>query len=292
MPVSRLKIDYIPGPLLRQRYSSTAVGRLWLEKAPRLAAQYARDHELQLSRSLKSGHAFVLPARSKSGQDMLLKISRNTLTAKLEALALRYWPEWAPHVHHLDGRTGALLLERIRPGSQITDRRLATAADLLRKMQPITLAVPHNKKVPSLAEQVTRGQSLISYELWPGDAVRDAAISSLRQGPRRLLHGNFTPGSILISVEGAVMVSPRPAVGDPCYDAASWALSDQESGSVRHNCQQLAKRAEMDEERIREIAWIVAALELELAPDAYQARLRRWLDVAATDKAVKNLLST
>ena len=61
---------------------------------------------------------------------------------------------------------------------------------------------------------------------------------------------------------------------------------------MRHNCQQLAKRAEMDEERIREIAWIVAALELELAPDAYQARLRRWLDVAATDKAVKNLLST
>lgn len=280
-----------PGPQLRASCSADSGGRRWLSRVPEIAAVYCDDWGLETGRPLPSSSAFVLPARGAQGNDLLLKICRRAEAGRLEALTYQSWPEISPFLYRRDSRRGALLMERIRPGATPSDAgRLSKASRMLSYMA--ANPVPDRSGIPRLSSQVRRRQMGLSEELWPGSAVRQAALSSLGSGPRSLIHGRFVPGGgAVVSREGWVLISPRPALGDPAYDAACWAISDLASGSIAFNCAELCRRAEMDEDRVREVAWIVAALELDFAGDDYQVRLRNFISNAASDPAVKELLS-
>lgn len=279
-----------PGPLLRERFSPSASGRRWLERAPRLAAHYAEIWQLELGRPLKSSSTFCLPCRDLQGNDLLLRIFPSLSAARLEALAFSVWQGGAPHLFRRDTRRGVVLLERVRPGILPGPQgRLPQAAALLEVISRARPASDQLLSLPRLKDQVEQGQSRLELELWPGPELRAQALKRLRVGPRRLLHGRFSPLGVVESREGWVMVSPRPALGDPCYDAACWALTDQHSGSVRHNIEFLATRSSLPEDRIRELAWIIAALEFEIAPDHYRPRLKRFMKAAGSDQLVRDL---
>lgn len=278
-----------PGPLLQQRYTTTPRGRIWLQRVPQLAQEYAELWQVELGRPLRSSSAYLAPARDAAGRALLLRLPRHAQDGRLEALAWSAWPEISPALYRRDGRRGALLIERIRPGSDPPEQgRLPQVARLLRVMQRESISRDRLIGLPRLASQVRERQAGLDSS-WLPDELREAALARLAAGPRRLLHGRFAPGGVVLSREGWVLISPHPALGDPCYDAACWALADQHSGSVRRICAELARRADLDEERLRELAWVVAALELELAGEAYQPRLRRWLQQAGSDPLVRAL---
>lgn len=277
-----------PGPLLRERYQGSASGRRWLERAPRLAAHYGEEWGLQLGRPLRTSSSFLLPARDRSGEDMILKVASTVSEANLEVLCFSAWPDVSPHVFRRDLSRGVFLMERVRPGALPGQKsRLPAAGRMLRLTSRIKPEGRDVLRLPRLVDRMRETRFPLDSDLWPGVEVRHEAVKRMRVGPRRLLHGRFSPLGVVESREGWVLISPRPVLGDPCYDAACWALSDEASGSIRHNCRELARHSGLPEERVREMAWIVAALDLSSASSPYAARLRRFIRAVSDDPLVK-----
>lgn len=278
-----------PSPYLHRVHGSDPRGRAWLTRAPQLADEMSVRWGLDTGRPMPSSSGFVLPAH-REGQQMLLKVFRRPQAARHERSLYAALPDISPFVFASEGRRGVLLMERVIPGFPVGDRdRLRKAGRLLTYMKS-QVNIPSG--LPDLALQVRGKQMGLSGDLWPGAAVRQAALDSLSAGPRRVLHGRFVPeGGVVRSREGWVLVSPRPALGDPAYDAACWAICDQMSGSIADNCALLSRYSGLDEERVREVAWAVVALEKAFAGRDYQARLQQFIEVSSSDPTVRKMLS-
>jgi streptomycin 6-kinase len=82
-----------------------------------------------------------------------------------------------------------------------------------------------------------------------------------------VVHGDLHPGNVLDAgpEHGLVAIDPRPAVGDPDFDAIDWALSGATTPAVV-------------EERVQRLA--------DLVPGLVADRVRRWCEVAAVIMAV------
>lgn len=241
---------------LRRSVGPTAVGAAWLTELPTIRARLAARWDLVVGPPFTDGMAaWTAPARTRSGEDVVLKISMPDIEARCEAAGLRYWDGGGAVrlLEHSPSDWG-LLLERCTPGAALRDfdapaeTRLAAGAAVLAALTGHAAAGPalgdgvdgitgmiaaSDRDADVLEESAGRCRSAgAPLAVDPGVVAR--AVALLRELPRSatrtvVVHGDFNPGNVLRAQArgsaGWLAIDPKPRIGDPAYDP--WPLLSQ-----------------------------------------------------------------
>jgi streptomycin 6-kinase len=176
----------------------------------------------------------VYACTTRDGRPTVLKLCPPDAPAEREAAALRLWNgSGAARLLQHDLRAGALLIERILPGTRlppgIDDAVLSAAAAVLERLHAV--AVPVHHAFPSLDRQFD--SYLLRARSWvePGtigaallDRSREPAMRLCTTANRAVLvHGDYIDKNLLLGPSGYVAIDPMPGVGDPCADVGMFA---------------------------------------------------------------------
>ncbi|HEX6725343.1 MAG TPA: aminoglycoside phosphotransferase family protein [Gaiella sp.] len=159
-----------------------------------------------------------------AGTDAVLKVTpRWDDEADHEADALRLWAGdgAVPLLRH-DRERRALLLGRARPGEDIgalgEDEAIAIAVTVGRRLWQ-----PADAPFRWVGDHVPRW--LDRPEDGPGSRLIPTArrlLADLEMGATTLVHGDFHHHNVLSSAGGYVAIDPKPMLGEPEYDVASF----------------------------------------------------------------------
>ena len=220
----------------------------------------------------------------------MLKLTPDLAIAREEAVALRAWAG-TPHAVTLldaDLDVGALLLERLRPGTKLRD---AVEAPATREMAELLTGLRVdadglNGQLPSLGQRIEFIFQLIERRLTSprvAPVVRPELVTRGHElaralaptGPTALVHGDLHLANILIaepppSPQRLVAIDPRPCLGDPTFDAVDWVLAPAHRTAL----------GQLDQ-RIGEICALVPHLD--------PGRLRSWCQASAVIIVVQHL---
>jgi streptomycin 6-kinase len=249
--------------------------REWCAGLPRLVEQYCSQWDLRLEHARSGSTSRVYfgwqraePARPEQPErEVVLKVTPEPSIAREEATALRAWAA-TPHAVALldaDPDGGALLLERIRPGTKLWDAHVMPPvqemAELLTGLRVATGDL--TCQLPPLSERIEFIFGLIGSRL-AGPRVaplvapdlvtagHELARALVRTGPTALVHGDLHLANILIAYQPGqpdqtrqprrlVAIDPRPGLGDPDFDAVDWVLAP---GATQTPEQQVRQRIE------------------------------------------------
>ncbi|THA23893.1 aminoglycoside phosphotransferase [Streptomyces sp. RKND-216] len=213
----------------------------WCDALPALAGELAARWDLQLLASRGGGTSRVLRCRRRgAGTTVWLKVTPAPAIAREEAEALHRWAG-SPSVVGLlaqDLQAGALLLEDVAPGPPVQRLagRLPEVAALLRALRepspgregPSALR-PLSERVDFLCRLTERRADAAGVPGRFGSAFLERARTRCRElsdsAPVGLVHGDLHPANVLSGPGGRlVAIDPRPAWGDPDFDAVDWVL--------------------------------------------------------------------
>ena len=215
----------------------------------RVAREVAADWELELApRFQLARYSYVAPA----GETAILKVTPpEDEESDEEADALALWAgDGAVRLLRRDPERRALLLERAQPGEDISglaeDEATAIAVRVGRRLwrrasAPFRSVHDHVPRWLAAAEPFAR-------DLYEGLERRDDT----------LVHGDFHHHNILRSERGWLAIDPKPMLGEPEYDVASFLWNPL---PTRLRSEHLESRlaafvtAGLDEERMRK--WTV-----------------------------------
>jgi streptomycin 6-kinase len=207
-------------------------GRAWLASLPEALATMTRRWQLELGPPLPGGLlAAVHLVTRTDGSQAVLKVGGPWSRTRDEIAALRAWKGGpAPAVLLADEDAGAVLLERIEPGSRPSSASANEVAILLPELH-----IAPFDGIPTLAEVVgerlekARREGRQTSKL----AWAFAKLADLERDtpPAVLLHGDFDERNMLVcSRRGLVAIDPVPCAGDPAYDAGYWVHSNRLPG--------------------------------------------------------------
>ncbi len=267
---------------LAGRFGPAVAG--WCAELPGLLDAVAGQWQLRLGQAWPAGGtSVVVPCWSDGGSQLVLKLTPGLRIAADEAAALREWAA-SPHavlLHDADLERGALLLERVQPGTRLADEPgpwpLEDVAPMLSDLrQPAVPAtgsgLPDLRHRVDFVFELTRGR-LRRHPAAAGgvpsgllEDSRIAACALADDGPVGLVHGDLHPGNVLRGGPGREMVAidPRPCLGDPAFDAVDWVLAGGGGeAAVRNRIARLAGYlGEVDPDRVwawcRGLAVVVA----------------------------------
>lgn len=204
-------------------------------------------------------------------------------------------------VRILDGREGALLLERVTPGDSLIamatsghdDDATEVLAEVIDRMSP-----DDHSGVPTVAEW---GRSLERYLTGDQQYVPRAVVEEAHQvygrlcasqRRRRLLHGDLHHGNVLLGSErGWLAIDPKGVVGELEYEIGAALRNPIEHPEVflqpqriHARVQRFADRLRLDADRIRAWAFAQAVLSaVWLIEDGFAVdRDHPWLELALT----------
>jgi streptomycin 6-kinase len=236
------------------------------------AAAAARSFGVELGAPFAlSRYSFVAPA----GGAAVLKVAWEGDDESLhEPEALELWSgEGAVRLLRREGR--ALLLERARPGTDISDldqdAALDVGVELGRKLwrparEPFR---PVDEHVPRWLANDPSPLTPLALELW----------ESLRPGRDWVVHGDFHHHNVLRRGDGFVAIDPKPYLADREYDVYPWLHNPLSYRMTRADAERRIRNfvaAGLDDGRIR--AWcVIRGAYLTDDPDE-QAVLRALLD--------------
>ena len=268
---------------LTRRFGPAVAG--WCEELPALVGTVARRWGLRPGPAFPAGGtSVVLPCQADNGEEMVLKLTPELKIAADEATALDLWSA-SPHVvqlHDADLGRGALLLERVNPGTRLHDEPdrwpLADVAPMLTDLRR-PAGTGDESGLPDLRDRVefvfdlTRMRlarhPAAARQIPPGliDASQISARTLAGDGPVGLVHGDLHPGNVLRggSGRGVVAIDPRPCLGDRAFDAVDWVLASGDSeAAMQQRVDWLARHVDgLDPERAwawsRVLAVVVAA---------------------------------
>jgi len=180
--------------------------------------------EVAIEWGLELGEPFALARYSyvaPAGEDAVLKVTpAEDDESDDEGEALELWDgDCAVRLLRRDGARRALLIERARPADDLSalDDEAATAITVaigLRLWRPA--AEPFRwigDHVPSWLDNAE------GHELVP---LARELYASLEVGRATLLHGDFHHHNVLRSERGFLAIDPKPMLGEPEYDVASF----------------------------------------------------------------------
>ncbi|MDF3301449.1 aminoglycoside phosphotransferase family protein [Streptomyces tropicalis] len=213
----------------------------WCDALPELVGRLAERWDLDVLAAGGGGTSRVFRcARRGTAAAVWLKLTPEPAIAREEAEALRAWTATPAVVGLLESdlSAGALLLEDVQPGVPAgrLARGLPEVAGLLRGLRAASPAPGGPSVLRPLSHRIAFLFDLAGRRLAAAgaddvsvrdllDRARPAALELAEGGPVGLVHGDLHPGNVL-SGPGArlVAIDPRPAWGDPDYDAVDWVL--------------------------------------------------------------------
>jgi streptomycin 6-kinase len=240
----------MPESLLRSAAEGEDYGaarRAWLASLPVTVAGLARRWSLALGRPFQPGGctSWVAPARTMSGQRLVLKVSWHHEAAEElhEADGLTAWDGHGTVrlVDSItDGTTSALLLEACEPGTPLSDalpprEQDVIAAGLLRRLWIKPPPGHPFRPLQSMCD-MWAAEFEASYHAAPPGKQLDpglarAGIGLFRSLPATtsqavLLATDLHPGNILAARRAPwLVIDPKPYVGDPAYDPLQYMLN-------------------------------------------------------------------
>jgi streptomycin 6-kinase len=248
-------------------------GRDWLDALPCVVAGLARRWELRFDARVYGGgtHSLVLAATRADGTPALLKVPVPDDENRLEAAALRaYAGDGAALLYAADPDTGALLMERLEPGTPLMDHpdrgaAIDVACGLLRRLRrPVPAGHPFHP-VPDLVRHwkgVLPARQAGHGDLVPAREMSRilAAVESLLvpAGPELLVNRDAHLLNILAAErEPWLLIDPKPLAGEPAFDGG-WLLIDVlhaevTAANVRRLASRIGDGLGADPDRVR--AW-------------------------------------
>jgi streptomycin 6-kinase len=222
----------IPGNLRRSAAGGSPAGA-WVSGLPSLVADLAQRWSLTVGRPFQPGGtaSWVAPASNPDGDELVLKVGWLHYEALHEAEGLRAWAgNGAVRLHRAErfGQTCALLLERCRPGTMLSQalpplERDEVVAGLLPRLWITPPAGHPFRPLQTMADawaaeyqaaQVVApdpGLARAGLELWLG--LPATATSNV------LLCTDLHPDNVLAAQrEPWLIIDPKPYVGDPAYE--------------------------------------------------------------------------
>lgn len=259
--------------------------RDWCDALPELVSRCCLRWDLELDEALSGGTSRVFLGRQHGARGVVLKLTPDRSVADGEAAGLRAWAA-NPHAVDLldaDAETGALLLEKLEPGTKLSAQLelppLEEIAELLTCLRAATQ--DGTDQLPTLAQRVDFlfaltgrriGHPRLSALVTPDMAVRGHRLAQelATSGDRGLVHGDLHPANVLYAgpTRGLVVIDPRPCLGDRTFDVIDWALAR-------------ATTAAGLDERIQRLCALI--------PDLDGERLRRWCQATAVIIAIQHL---
>jgi streptomycin 6-kinase len=211
----------LPAPSRGVSLADPGLDHPWHDRLPSLVEECAQQWGLELESPFAGGNvSVVLPAG-----DAVLKIQWPHRESEHEAAALALWDgEGAVRLLAHDEGRNALLLERCRPGTYLSDLDPDDGLGVLIGLLP-RLWRPAGAPFRSLAEEAGWWAGYIRRE-WEEagrpfeEELVDAAVSALQelaptQGEQVLLHQDLHPDNVLAAQrEPWLVIDPKPLVGE------------------------------------------------------------------------------
>jgi streptomycin 6-kinase len=277
-------------------------GRAWLAAVPGIVGDLAARWELTLGPPFEGGCvAWVAPAERADGTSVVLKVSFVDEETRHEADALALWDgQGAVRLLDAEPERGAMLLERLRPGTSLFDHpdlgeAVSIACGVLRRLwRPLPADHPF-MPVRDLARRWMRELPVTWERLGrPFErALVDEAVADCAEFAEAeelvLVNRDFHLGNVLAAErEPWLAIDPKPLAGERVFDTGHLlrsSLGDHpDQATVDHLVGQLAAELDVDGDRIRAWAlvrsvedalWGLEAGGTDLARDTACARLLR-----------------
>jgi streptomycin 6-kinase len=253
-------------------------GRLWLEGLPALVEECAGRWGLKVGPPFEPlSYHYAAPAEGPQGERFVLKLGVPTRLLLCETEALQaFGGRGAARLVDSDAALGALLLERLEPGTPLTalceeDDGAATAAAAA-VMRMLRHAAPPRPDLFPTAADWGRGFERCRAHFGGGPGPFPprlfAEAESLYAGllktsaPPALLHGDLHHGNILAAGRGPwLAIDPQGVVAEPAYEVGAL---------LRNPMPQLLRLPDPVRTTERRIAQLSEELGLE------RARVRGW----------------
>jgi streptomycin 6-kinase len=250
-------------------------GDRWLAELPARVGALAARWQIEIGEPFAEGGAvsWVAPARTADGAEVVLKVFLVGLENAEEPQALAHY-DGRGAVRMLAGEPGALLLERLRPGTQLwaledDDEACRVVAGLLRRLwRPPGDGHPFRSLAGDAADW--SHTILRTWDVLDGpferrlvdEAVSAAADLAPTQGELVVLHQDLHGGNVLRAErEPWLAIDPKPVVGEREFDLASLIRDRRESITeriVRRRLDLLSSELGLDRERMRRWALLHA----------------------------------
>jgi streptomycin 6-kinase len=226
---------------------------------------------LRLGPRLPSGVNWVAEATDRDGHDVVLKLLDDPADA--EAAALRLLDgRGAARLLDADEALGALLIERVRPGTPLDTADDERATRVLAELMPrLWRPVPRGHALPTVegwGEGFARHRARFGGGAGPLDAGvfarGEAAFAELvaSSAPRVVLHGDLHQDNVVRAErEPWLAIDPKGVIGEPAYEPGVWLHNpvpglldlDAPGRVLARRLDVLAETLELDRERLR--AW-------------------------------------
>jgi streptomycin 6-kinase len=244
----------------------------WLAALPDTVRDVEDRWDLELGPPFQPGGqtAWVAPARTSDGRELVLKLGWRHTESWHEAEGLRAWAgDGAVRLYDelIVAETTALLLERCRPGRALSEEPATTrdsvVAGLIRRLDVVPPADHPFRSLQDLCDFW-----ISEYERPPVDlldaAIVDAGLTLLGElpgsAPQQVLLCTDLHGDNVLAAEREpwLMIDPKPYVGDPTFEPVQYLLNCEERlhsdpvGLV----QAMAARCDLEPGRLR--LWLFA----------------------------------
>jgi streptomycin 6-kinase len=212
-------------------------GRLWLRRLPAMVEECAARWSLKVGPPFSPlTYNYAAPAEGSGGERFVLKagVPVRELLTEIEALRV-FAGRGAARLVESDGAAGALLLERLEPGTPLlslceTDDEAATsaAASVMRKLRR---DVPDGHSFPTVADwgegfRRLRERFGGGTGPFPRALVEEAEslFAELLDSSAEpvLLHGDLHHGNVLAAARDPwLAIDPKGLVGEPAYEVGA-----------------------------------------------------------------------
>jgi streptomycin 6-kinase len=262
-------------------------GPVFLAQLPSLIAACEARWQLRVSSPFTLSYNFVAAAVRADGSDVVLKLGvpNPEFTTEIEALRL-YGGRGAARLIEADAALGALLMERVRPGTTLAeleddDSATAIAAEV---MSRLWLPLPADHPFPDLRRWT---QSLWQYhESWgsrgtPGKGqlpwrMVDKAVGQLSEllaAPPApvLIHGDFHHFNVLRAErEPWLAIDPKGVASEPAFEVGPLLYNPMPQvfawpdlpRVTRRRLDLLTERLGLDRQRVISCALVAAVLSV------------------------------
>lgn len=206
----------------------------WLAALPALLRRLAERWSLRLERRFDGiRYNYVAPATLADGTPVVLKVSRHVEETRNEIAALQLWDgDGAARLVEADPESGALLIERLEPGTMLLDVAAAdddaatlVAAGILRGLWRSPPAGHGLRPLASWCDAYERNRDALSrgVGVFPvalfreADALRADLLASTERPS--VLHGDLHHYNILRAQRSPwLAIDPKGLLGDRCFD--------------------------------------------------------------------------